>query len=223
MYCPQCGTESSEGLQYCRTCGANLKVIGKAVTLSEAIARSDRGPLSKVKEMMKNLNLEHVSDEVSGALDKMNAEIMENSGAPWAQKPWRRPQKSAAERREKHIVRGTGGIFGGVGLMIFLFYFCGALVLKVPPDVLAKIPFELEPAVRMFWLVGLIPTLSGLGQIIAGLSIRATPAKPMSAPIRMPDELAAHSSHPAMAGSVTERTTSLLDQEVARSRHDLEN
>ena len=168
MYCPQCGTESSEGLQYCRTCGANLKVIGRAGS---------------------------GLDNVDKALDKMNAEIMENSGAPWAQKPWRRPQKSAAERREKHIVRGTGGIFGGVGLMIFLFYFCGALVLKVPPDVLAKIPFELEPAVRMFWLVGLIPTLSGLGQIIAGLSIRATPAKPMSAPIRMPDELAAHSSH----------------------------
>jgi hypothetical protein len=44
MYCPQCGTESSSGLQFCRSCGANLKVIGKAVSLSEAIARSDRGP-----------------------------------------------------------------------------------------------------------------------------------------------------------------------------------
>jgi hypothetical protein len=64
MYCPQCATESTEGLQYCRTCGANLKVIGKAVTLSEVIARSDRGPLPKIKEMMKNLKVEHVSEEV---------------------------------------------------------------------------------------------------------------------------------------------------------------
>ena len=62
MFCPQCGTESSSGLQYCRQCGANLKVIGKAVTLSEAIARSDRGPLPKLKEMMKKLNMEENKD-----------------------------------------------------------------------------------------------------------------------------------------------------------------
>ena len=51
MFCPQCGTES-QSTQYCRVCGANLKVIGKAVALSEAVARSDRGPLPKIKEMI---------------------------------------------------------------------------------------------------------------------------------------------------------------------------
>ena len=60
MYCPQCGTES-QLTQYCRVCGANLKVIGKAVTLSEAIARSDRGPLPKIKEMVKGLKSEHIT------------------------------------------------------------------------------------------------------------------------------------------------------------------
>src|SRR5215475_3050267 len=75
MYCPQCGTDASSGVQYCRSCGANLKVIGKAVALSEAIARSDRGPLPKIREMVKNLKVEHVSDEVSQALDKMNNEL----------------------------------------------------------------------------------------------------------------------------------------------------
>ncbi|MCM3900730.1 MAG: zinc ribbon domain-containing protein [Pyrinomonadaceae bacterium] len=223
MYCPQCGTESSEGLQYCRTCGANLKVIGKAVTLSEVIARSDRGPLPKIKEMMKNLKLEHVSEEVSRALDKMNNEIMKSSDAPRVHKPWWPPKKTAEERREKHIVRGTCGLFSGIGLMIFLYYFCGALVLKVPPDVLAKIPFELEPAVRIFWLVGLIPTLSGLGHIIAGLSIRRAPAKRLDATMRLPEEVAAHPPHPAVPGSVTERTTSLLEHDVSRSTNDLEN
>ena len=223
MYCPQCGTESSEGLQYCRTCGANLKVIGKAVTLSEVIARSDRGPLPKIKEMMKNLKLEHVSEEVSRALDKMNNEIIKSSDAPRVHKPWWPAKKTAEERREKHIVKGTAALFSGIGLMIFLYYFCGALVLKVPPDVLAKIPFELEPAVRIFWLVGLIPTLSGLGHIIAGLSIRRGPAKRLDAPIRLPEEVAAHPPHPAMPGSVTERTTSLLDHDLSRSTNDLEN
>src|SRR6185503_21210137 len=79
MYCPQCGTDSPPNLQYCRGCGANLKLIGKAVSLSEAIARSDRGPLPKIKEMMKNLKVEQVSEDISRALDQMNIEIARSS------------------------------------------------------------------------------------------------------------------------------------------------
>src|SRR6185503_4130053 len=109
MFCPQCGTESGSGLQYCRTCGANLKVIGKAVSLSEAIARSDRGPLPKIKEMMKNLNMEQVTDEISHALEQMNKEIVRSSTDLAANKPWglHGKKKSASERREKHFVGGT--------------------------------------------------------------------------------------------------------------------
>lgn len=223
MYCPQCGTESSEGLQYCRVCGANLKVIGKAVTLSEVIARSDRGPLPKIKEMMKNLKLEHVSEEVSGALDRMNKEIMNSADAPRVPKSWWPPKKTAAERREKQLVKGTVAFFSGIGLMIFLYYFCGALVLKVPPEVLARIPFELEPAVRMFWLSGLIPTLSGVGHIIAGLSIRPARTTPIDAGLPPQENATLYSPHPATPGSVTERTTSLLDHDASRSTNDLEN
>ena len=63
MFCPQCGVESTTDLKFCRSCGANLKVIGKAVSLSEAIARSDSVP-AKIKDMVKNLKLEKVTDEV---------------------------------------------------------------------------------------------------------------------------------------------------------------
>src|SRR2546423_4831099 len=94
MYCPQCSTESSPGQQYCRLCGANLKVIGKAVSLSEAIARTDRGPLPKIKEMMKSLKIEQVSDEISRALDQMNQEIVRNSGSL---------AKAKAAQREKRL------------------------------------------------------------------------------------------------------------------------
>src|SRR2546428_5605012 len=138
MYCPQCGTESSSGLQYCRSCGANLKVIGKAVALSEAIARSDRGPLPKIKEMVKNLKVEHMTEEVSRALDRMNKEIARTtpegrSGRPWwlppmmpmqmprgstpegrSGRPWHwRQKKTPEERREKHVVKGTVSLFTG--------------------------------------------------------------------------------------------------------------
>jgi hypothetical protein len=220
MYCPQCGTESGSGLQYCRVCGANLKVIGKALTLSEAIARSDRGPLPKLKEMIKSIKIEHVTEEVSSALERMNKEILRTSPSgklapPWLPQSWGR-KKTPEERRENHIVKGAVSLFSGVGLMIFLYYLSAALVLKVPPHVLADIPFELDPVVRMLWLVGLIPALSGAGRILAGLMIR--PARPSETDRSLAEQRDAPSRHQSATlaphtapASVTDHTTHLLE------------
>ena len=174
MFCPQCGTESSSGLQYCRQCGANLKVIGKAVTLSEAIARSDRGPLPKLKEMMKKFNVEEVSEEISTALDQMHQEMVKDSGTLVAIKPWKKAKTppTAQERREKHITHGLISLFSGIGLMIFLYFLSDSLVLRVPEDIRAQAPFDIDSAVKIIWLVGLMPALTGVGRILAGLSIR---------------------------------------------------
>src|SRR4249920_2844751 len=98
MFCPQCGLESQAELKFCRSCGANLKVIGKAVMLSEAIARSDGVP-AKIKEMVQNLKIEKVTDEVSRAMDKMNREITSTVEHSRRESRWRRKQKTAAERR----------------------------------------------------------------------------------------------------------------------------
>ena len=159
-------------MQYCRVCGANLKVIGKAVSLSEAIARSDRGPLPKLKEMVKGLNVDHVTEEVSKALDKMNQELAQMSSE---KKParrerreghydlrLRRKKKTPEERREQHISSGIVSLCSGVGLTIFLYYLSAALVLKLPPEIVAKVPFEIDPVVRIIWAFGLIPTLTGV-------------------------------------------------------------
>lgn len=217
MYCPQCGTESSSGLQYCRSCGANLKVIGKAVSLSEAIARSDRGPLPKIKEMMKNLKVEQVTDDISRALDQMNKEIVRSSDDPTPQQPWwleGRKKKSASQRREKHLITGTISLFSGIGLAIFLYYLTGALVLKLPPDVIAKVPFEIEPVVRILWLVGLMPMLSGVGHILAGLLIRPDPFNQIECSPPMLELSEREPLAPSTPASVTERTTNLLGHEI---------
>lgn len=217
MYCPQCGTESSEGLQYCRACGANLKVIGKAVSLSEAIARSDRGPLPKIKEMMKNLKVEHVSEDISRALDQMNKEIARSSEGPKLSRIIGRKRKTAEQRREKHFTSGAISLFSGVGLAIFLYYFTGALVLKLPPDVVAKVPFEIDPVVRMLWLVGLMPALSGLGHLVAGILVRPDPPLEVepAKPIQALNEREPIAYVPPV--SVTERTTNLLEHERRQS------
>ena len=229
MFCPQCGSESSAELHYCRSCGANLKVIGKAVSLSEAIGRSDGVP-AKIKEMVKNLKIERVTDEVSRALDRMNKEIVRSSHDPRPPKPWwlDAKKKTAEQRRERHLTKGTIKFFWGGGLTIFLYFLAHALVLKLPPDVLARIPFELDPVVQVIWLLGLIPMLSGVGHILAGLSIRPDPPRlsesveqkplridsPMDGTQYKSDEdVALRREAPA---SVTERTTNILDRDPSR-------
>ena len=240
MYCPQCGVESPPDQNFCRSCGANLKVIGKAVALSEAVARSDRGALPKLKEMMESAKVRHATEEVSRALDQVNREITKGLARAEHEHPWwlqYKEKKSPARQREDHLVRGTISFFSGVGLTVFLYYLCGALVLKIPPETLARLPFEVEPLVRIAWLVGLIPTLAGLGRIVAGLTIRAAtpadvlegeketrpqldagareqsiPAREQAAAARERLEAAQGRAHAASQPSVVEHTTELLEE-----------
>lgn len=123
-------------------------------------------------------------------------------------------KKTPAERREKHLTTGIVSLFSGVGLMIFLYFLSGVLVLKLPPHVIERIPFEIEPIVRIIWLVGLLPTLSGVGHILAGLMVRPRQNLELDQPVAPPRDLTegASTTTPVPApGSVTERTTNLLE------------
>ena len=100
------------------------------------------------------------------------------------------------------------------------------------PDVIARIPFEINPVMHVIWLIGLIPMLSGFGHILAGLSIRPEPARPVElsepkplridSPIettRYPSEQTGTMGREAPA-SVTERTTNILDRDPAARQID---
>ena len=218
MFCPQCGGESPEGQHYCRSCGTNLKVIGKVVTFTDAISKSDGVP-TKVKE-----KIGQVADQVSRAMEKANTEITRNSAERRHRWPERK-QKTAEERRERHLTRGAIKFFTGGGLSIFLYFVTHAVQLRLPADFVAQVPFAIDPVVRVFWLIGLIPMLSGIGHIIAGLSIKprrareietaeATPLRinaPGSETARMDPESTVASVREAPA-SVTDRTTNILDR-----------
>jgi hypothetical protein len=224
MYCPQCGTESQPNVQYCRVCGSNLKVIGKAVTLSEAIARSDRGPLPKLREMMNSLKVDQVTEEVSRALDHMNQELAKippkSAEAKLKKREERRSwslrrKKTAAERRENHITKGVVSLFSGAGLSIFLYFLSISVVL--PPEILGRIPFEWVSISRIIWLLGLLPVTSGLGHIVAGLLIR--PDREEQAPqldqvVSPPRELTDRPVTNPIPMSVTDHTTNLLDDRI---------
>ena len=226
MFCPQCGVESSTDLKFCRSCGANLRVIGKAVSLSEAIARSDSVP-AKIKDLVKNIKIEKVTDEVSRAMEKMNQEIARSS-IEWKKKSHWRREKTPEQRRERHLTSGLIKFFSGGGLSIFLYFLSHALVLRLPPDVIAKIPFEIDPVVRVFWLIGLIPMLSGLGHILAGFTIRRAPMRqiefPEQSPLRIDGEFQPQDYPDATTvvtpreqpSSITDRTTNILEHKIGR-------
>ncbi|HYW70610.1 MAG TPA: hypothetical protein VE961_06235 [Pyrinomonadaceae bacterium] len=227
MFCPQCGTDSAEGQHYCRSCGTNLKVIGRAVTLGDAISKTDGVP-AKLKEIMSNPKIAHVTEEVSRAMEKMNAEIRRSSIEHRREsiKQWRqRKQKTTAERRERHLTKGAVKFFTGGGLTIFLYFLFHSLQLKLPPDVVAATPFAIDPVVRSLWAFGFIPMLSGVGHIIAGLTIRARSPRqiesPNDEPLRIEPDTARASVDPERTvvgtrqppSSVTERTTNILDRD----------
>jgi hypothetical protein len=167
-----------------------------------------------IKEMMKNVKGEQVSEDVSRAMDEMKQEIVRSSDDPTPQKPWwlDRKKKTAKERREKHLATGAISLFSGIGLAIFLYFLTGALVLKLPPDFVARIPFEIEPVVRILWLVGLMPALSGVGHIIAGLLIRPDPPGQIEASKPAPELSERELAPRAAPASVTERTTNILER-----------
>jgi hypothetical protein len=211
MYCPSCGTEFTKGQKYCRSCGTNLMLVSKAVTLGEAIGRSDRGAVPKMKAVIENLGLDKMTADISKGLEEMTREI--EQGIKTSRSPRRRksPEEQRQERREKLITGGFVSFFTGIGLAIFLYYLGGALVLRIPPEKLARVPFELEPVVRIAWLLGLIPALSGFGQIIAGLLTRPAPVERVEAFQPLPTTVVTEPSRPDLVSSVTEHTTELLE------------
>ena len=231
MFCPQCGLESQAELKYCRSCGANLKVIGKAVMLSEAIARSDSVP-AKIKEMVQNLKVEKVTEEVSRAMDKMKVEIQNTSEQQRRARRelrhqerrdrWGRKVKTPAERRESLVTRGFVKLGWGSGVMLFLYFLSHSIVLKLDPDIINKVPFDVESVVRVIWLIGLVPVLSGFGHLLAGLSVKRGPERQIESPIdaplridppRQPDPEMTVASVREPLASVTERTTNILDRD----------
>jgi hypothetical protein len=230
MFCPNCGAESEDRQQFCRKCGVNLGIIGKALTLSESIARGDRGPLPKVKEVMQNLNLDNVSEEISRGLDQMNKAIVVSIGTTKedakkerekaekeAYGPWHWKNASPEARRQHHVAEGAKSLFAGVAMMIAFYYFAGSIVLNIPPEFAARIPVDLAVLIPKIWVLGLIPALKGLGELIgvaaAGRRFEPQPAEPAALGPAEPAVTGALDEPPSYElGTVTEGTTELFDE-----------
>lgn len=216
MYCPKCGAEGNGGQNYCRRCGVNLALVGKAVTVSEVIARGDSGLLPKIKSAMGNLKLDEVSEQVAKHVESIGVEVERSvrekkQEALQAHESLRKQWRRTPEEQRAHLFgKGFGAMFGGIAMMIVLYVVGHRVPFNFPPELLAKVPFDLYAMINLVWLFGLIPGLSGLGQVIGAFMIRRTPAAPHA-------EIA-----PDMATAVrTETSTSpLLDATTAEEFHE---
>ena len=129
-----------------------------------------------------------------------------------------RRKKTAAERREQHITKGVVSLFSGIGLTTFLYFLSAALVLKLPPHIVAQIPFEIDPVLKVIWLLGLLPATAGLGHIIAGLLIRQeTEPQQIEQVVTPPRELSDNPITHPIPVSITEHTTNILEHKKAQT------
>jgi hypothetical protein len=142
MFCPRCGSNQSDELKFCKSCGANLYAVRQVVDARQTDEKIDRS-----KPWFADIAL-------SEAESKRRKEELDHR------------RGITPEVRRYNEIKG-GVITGSVGLAlaIFLNVFMQGLVLsgKVQPDV-AEILSRL-------WIVGVIPFFVGIALIVNGVFV----------------------------------------------------
>jgi len=142
MFCPRCGSNQSDELKFCKSCGANLYAVRQVVDTRQTDEKIDRS-----KPWFADIAL-------SEAESKRRKEELDHR------------RGITPEVRRYNEIKG-GVITGSVGLAlaIFLNVFMQGLILsgKIPPDV-AEILSRL-------WIVGVIPFFVGLALIVNGVFV----------------------------------------------------
>ena len=142
MFCPQCGSNQSDELKFCKVCGANLQAVRQAVATRESGEKIDWSK-TWVAEMFMS------SEEAV----KRKAELERLQGI------------TPDVKRYNEIKAGVITASVGLAVAIFLFVFMNGLILSgmASPDT-AEILSRL-------WVAGVIPVFVGIALIFNGLFV----------------------------------------------------
>jgi hypothetical protein len=201
MYCPSCGSEERQPIQFCRTCGTNLRAVQTAIQPSDAITASaisareeiGRAIASRINSLERAKDLSKVAEEVLPEIEKF--------------------LESPEERRLRRIRAGVMMTAIGIGATVFLLLF--SIVSKEH-----DIP----------WPVGFVPLFIGLAMVVNGYLFTVPKGGSAHAAdgqisdlgtgqIQAPDQPRLMAQPP----SVVESTTNLLERQaagVSRKRRD---
>lgn len=147
MICPRCEVPQSDEVKYCKTCGANLDAVRRAMTVRDTDEKKD--------------------EKKSGAIDWSKTWVAEMLLSQEEQKRRKREQQtpySAEERRYTEIKAGVITSCVGVAVMIFLFIFMQGLIASGISDKAAAI-------LSRIWIAGIIPFFVGLGLVFNGVIV----------------------------------------------------
>src|SRR5689334_2753229 len=142
MFCPQCGSNQSNELKFCKLCGANLHAVRQVVATRETGEKFDWGKTWVAQMFLSEGERKRREEELD----------MQRGITPEV-------------KRYNEIKAGVITSFVGIGLMIFLYVFMQGIILggKIPPDA-AQI-------ISRIWVAGVIPLFVGLGLLINGMFV----------------------------------------------------
>jgi hypothetical protein len=191
MFCPQCGSNQSDEVKFCKSCGGNLFAVRQAVTTRETTHETG-GKFDWSKTWVAEMMLSESERE------KRKEEIERQRGI------------TPESRSQKEIKAGVITTSVGVALAIFLFVFMQGIIIG------ARLDADTAAILSRLWIVGVIPFFVGLGLLINGLFVKSAgqalakpgaferDAQPVSLP---PGNTADFTPSPS---SVTEHTTRQL-------------
>jgi hypothetical protein len=141
MFCPQCGSNQSDEVKFCKLCGANLYAVRQVVATRE----TSEGFWNKtwVAEMF-----------ISESERKRRKEELE-----------RQMGITPAVKRYKEIKAGVITASVGLALAIFLLVFMQGIIVG------GKVPLETAEILSRIWIAGVIPLFVGIALIINGLFV----------------------------------------------------
>lgn len=142
MFCPQCGSNQSDELKFCKLCGANLHAVRQVVATREAGEGIDWSK-TWVAEMFLS----------EGERKRRQEELERQRGI------------TPEVKRYNEIKAGVITSAVGLGAAIFLYVFMQGIILggKAPPhtaEILSRV-----------WVAGVIPLFVGMALIINGLFV----------------------------------------------------
>src|SRR5262245_45007463 len=142
MFCPQCGSQQSDEMRFCKNCGSNLQLVRQAVTYREA---NDQFDWSRtwVAEMFMS----------QGERKRREEEL-------------RRQRGITPEIRRYYEIKG-GVITGSIGLAVMplLYLLMHGIILS------GNVTSGAAEILSRIWIAGLVPLMIGLALIINGVFV----------------------------------------------------
>jgi len=142
MFCPQCGSNQSNEVKFCKACGANLQAVRQVVATRETGEKFDWGK-TWVAEMFLS----------EGERKRREEELDLQRGI------------TPEVKRYNEIKAGVITSCVGVGVMIVLYVLMQGIILG------GKIPQDAAEILSRVWIAGVIPVLVGLGLLINGMFV----------------------------------------------------